>query len=72
MLSSTHKKVNDESNRVAHANLLLSFYIYIYIYIYKYKFKYVWLNDIDIYCLYNFIKILFDFRISVLISGLNW
>ena len=38
-------------------------YIYIYIYIY------VWLNNKYTLCLYNFIKILSSFLISVLVSG---
>ena len=33
---------------------------------------YVWLNNEDTFCLYNFIKILSSFLISVLVSGWNW
>ena len=39
-----------------------------YIYIYIYTFKHVWLNNKDTFCLYNIIKILSSFLISVLVS----
>ncbi len=35
-------------------------------------FKHDLLNNRDTYCLYNFIKILSSFLISVLVSGWNW
>ena len=36
------------------------------------SFMHVWLNNKDIFCVYNFIKILWSFLISVLVSGVNW
>ena len=47
---------------------ILSTIVYIYIYIYKH----IWLNNKDKFCLYNFIKILSSFLISVLVSSWNW
>ena len=60
-------------------------YIYIYIYIYmcvcvcvcvelgsNCSFKHVSLNDKDKFCLYNLLKILSSFLISILVSDWNW
>ena len=44
---------------------------YIYIYIYVYTYMHVSLNSKDTFCLYNLIKILLSFFISVLVSGWN-
>ena len=35
------------------------------------SFKHVWLNNKDTFCLYDFMKILSNFRISLLVSGWN-
>ena len=63
-------------------------YIYIYIYIYvvcvcvcvcvcvwlvsSLSFNHVWLDNKDTLCLYNFIKFLFSFQVSILVLGWNW
>ena len=46
--------------------------IEVYIYIYIYIYMNVWLNNKDTFWLYDFIKILSSFLISVLVSGWNW
>ena len=53
-------------------------YIYIYVcvcvcvLIYIYIYIYIWLNNKDTFCLYNFIKILSSFLISVLVGIGGW
>ena len=42
------------------------------LYIYIYLFKHVSLNSKDTFCLYNLIKILSSFLISILVLGSNW
>ena len=63
-----HYRNISERMKISYKNTHTQTHTHSYIYIYIY----IWLNNKDTFCLYNLIKIISIFLISVLISVWNW